>query len=396
MTAHGFTLFETTVGHCGIAWKSSAISGVLLPEDRPAETRALLERLYPEATESAPPPKVKRAIDRIVALLSGEPVDLASIELDMTRVPPFHRRVYELARTIPPGETLTYGEVATRLGSRGAARAVGQALGRNPFAIVVPCHRVLAAGGKAGGFSANGGVCTKLRLLGIEGATLDATLPLPLGHGLGFDPAAAGAHLRAADPTLARSMDAVGALGMQLDPRPSVFFALAEAIAHQQLTTKAAATIFGRVRALFSHGPEGFTPEQVLGATDEALRGAGLSKAKALALRGLAARTQAGELPSLEEARAMEDEAIIERLMKVRGVGRWTAEMFLIFRLGRPDVLPLDDYGVRKGFASAFGMDELPTKRELDAHGERWRPFRSVASWYLWRVAERTPARASV
>ena len=272
---------------------------------------------------------------------------------------------------------------------------MGQALGRNPFAIVVPCHRVLAAGGKAGGFSANGGVCTKLRLLGIEGAAVEATLPLPLGHGLDFDPGAAVAHLRASDATLARAIDAVGALGMQLDPRPSVFYALAEAITHQQLTTKAAATIFGRVRALFPHGPEGFTPEQILGAEDEALRSAGLSKAKALALRDLAARTRAGELPSLEEARAMESDAIIERLTKVRGVGRWTVEMFLIFRLGRPDVLPLDDYGVRKGFARAFAKDELPTKRELDAHGERWRPYRSVASWYLWRVAEQTRAPVS-
>src|SRR5690606_862381 len=165
------------------------------------------------------------------------------------------------------------------------------------------------------------------------------------------------------------------------------------AITHQQLTTKAAATIFGRVRALFPHGPEGFTPEQILGAEDEALRSAGLSEAKTLALRDLAAPPRAGELPSLEEARAMENDAIIERLTKVRGVGRWTVEMFLIFRLGRPDVLPLDDYGVQKGFARAFGMDELPTRAELDAHGERWRPFRSVASWYLWRVAEKTTAK---
>jgi methylated-DNA-[protein]-cysteine S-methyltransferase len=390
MTAQGFALFETTIGHCGIAWGGGGVTGVLLPEEREAETRARLRALFPEGREDRPPQKVRRAIEAIVALLRGEPKDLSSIELDMAGVPPFHRRVYEVARAIPPGATLSYGEVAERLGARGAARAVGQALGRNPFAIVVPCHRVLAAGRKAGGFSANGGVATKLRLLSIEGAEgVAGAQRVERERDLGFDPYAAVEHVRASDAKLARWIDAIGPFGMQLDPRPSVFFALAEAIVHQQLTTRAAATIFGRVRALFPHAHEGFTPAQLLRAEDEALRAAGLSRAKLLALRDLASRAEAGELPTLAEARVMEDAAIIERLTKVRGVGRWTAEMFLVFRLGRPDVLPLDDYGVRKGFAVALGTSELPTRRELDAHGERWRPYRTVASWYLWRVADR-------
>src|SRR5207245_8475160 len=133
--------------------------------------------------------------------------DLSVIVLDMERVSPFHRRVYEAARAIPAGATLSYGDVATRLGAPGAARAVGQALGRNPFAIVVPCHRVLAAGGKVGGFSANGGITAKLRLLSIEGAQANGAA----GDGaLGFDPAVAVAHLRASDASLARVIDAVG------------------------------------------------------------------------------------------------------------------------------------------------------------------------------------------
>lgn len=176
--ARGFALFETALGTCGIAWGPGGIVGVQLPEREDAEIRRRLKRRFPEARESAPPPAVQRAIDGIVALLRGEATDLTPIVLDMARVPAFDRRVYEVARTIPSGSTLTYGEIAGRLGERRMAREVGQALSQNPFAIVVPCHRVVAAGGKTGGFSARGGVKTKLRMLAIEGATAPNMLPL--------------------------------------------------------------------------------------------------------------------------------------------------------------------------------------------------------------------------
>jgi methylated-DNA-[protein]-cysteine S-methyltransferase len=166
----GFTLFDTTLGRCGIAWSRRGVIGVQLPEGSEIATRARLRRRFPAAREAPPPPEVRRAIDGVVALLRGEPSALDDVALDMAGVPPFDRRVYEVARTIPPGGTLSYGEVAKRLGAPGAARDVGQALGRNPFAIIVPCHRVLAAGGKIGGFSARGGVSTKRRLLAAEGA----------------------------------------------------------------------------------------------------------------------------------------------------------------------------------------------------------------------------------
>jgi methylated-DNA-[protein]-cysteine S-methyltransferase len=169
--AHGFTLFDTAIGRCGIAWGGRGIVGVQLPEAREPETRARVLRRFPDAREAAPPPDVQRTLDGIVALLRGEANALESVPLDMDGVPSFHRRVYEVARTIPPGKTRSYGEIAARMGAPGTARAVGQALGHNPFAIVVPCHRVLAAGGRVGGFSAGGGVATKLRLLSIEGAS---------------------------------------------------------------------------------------------------------------------------------------------------------------------------------------------------------------------------------
>lgn len=181
MSATGFAVFETAIGVCGIAWGPRGITGVQLPEKDAATTRARLARRCVGARESKPPLAVRRAMDGIVALLRREPCDLASVALDMDAVPEFHRRVYEVARTIPPGSTLTYGDIAARLGDPGAARAVGRALGANPFAIIVPCHRVLAAGGRTGGFSATGGVAMKLRLLAIEGVSPTGTLPLPLG-----------------------------------------------------------------------------------------------------------------------------------------------------------------------------------------------------------------------
>ena len=178
MTTQGFALFETPIGTCGIAWSARGIAGLQLPEATPEATRARLRRRWPDAIESEPPPGVGRAIERVLVLLKGEKADLADIPLDLEAAPEFHRKVYEVARTIPPGRTMTYGEIARRLGVPHESREVGQALGRNPIAIIVPCHRVLGADGKMGGFSANGGVSTKRRMLEIEGAPAVGAGPL--------------------------------------------------------------------------------------------------------------------------------------------------------------------------------------------------------------------------
>lgn len=391
MTAPGYALFDTAIGRCGIAWGERGICCVQLPDKTPSATRERLAARLPGASEGSPPSAVQRAVDQIITLLRGESTDLSRIALDLEQVPPFHRRVYELTRTIPCGATLSYGEIAARIGSPGAARAVGQALGKNPFAIVVPCHRVLAAGGKPGGFSADGGVATKLRMLRIE------QTPRSLFDGdgeLGFDPVLAVEALRRSDPKLRRLIDRIGPCRMQIRTTPSIFAALAESIVYQQLNGKAAATIFARVRALFPRARGALTPAQILSASETELRGAGLSNAKFQALRDLAERSKAGSIPSLSQIEKLDDEAIIERLTHVRGVGRWTVEMLLMFRLGRADVLPLDDYGVRKGFSLAFGTAELPSKAELEAHGRRWQPYRTVASWYLWRATDSAVLRA--
>jgi methylated-DNA-[protein]-cysteine S-methyltransferase len=390
MWSRGFALFDTAVGPCGIAWGERGIIGVQLPEADEPETRARMARRFPGAREGTPPPLVRRAIDGIGALLRGEGSDLSEVALDMDGVPPFHRRVYEAARSIGPGATLSYGEVAARIGVPGAARAVGQALGRNPFAIVVPCHRVLAAGGKAGGFSAKGGVTTKMRLLSIEGAGARQSSLFEGNSGFAFDPDVAVEHLRTSDRALATLIDAVGPFQMKLAATQSLFLALAQAIVYQQLNGKAAATIFARLCALFPRATHGLAPEHILRTSDEKLRGAGLSRSKLLSLRDLARRSSGGEIPTLAEVHRMDGEAIVERLTVVRGIGRWTVEMLLMFRLGRADVLPVDDYGIRKGFALTFKKRELPTKQDLEKRGERWRPYRTVASWYLWRAVERS------
>ena len=166
----GFTLFDTAIGRCGIAWGGAGMCGVQLPEASALHTMRRMRQRFPAAQEAQPTGPVQAAIDGVVAMLRGQPHDFGALVLDMRGVPAFHQRVYALALAIAPGQTLTYGELAVRLGEPGAARTVGQALGRNPFAPVVPCHRVLAAGDKPGGFSAAGGIRTKLRLLIIEGA----------------------------------------------------------------------------------------------------------------------------------------------------------------------------------------------------------------------------------
>jgi DNA-3-methyladenine glycosylase II len=207
------------------------------------------------------------------------------------------------------------------------------------------------------------------------------TLSLP------FDHVAAHEFLSRTDKRLARVIEKVGEFGFKLDVCESVYESLLEAIAYQSISGKAAATIFGRIKALGANGicP---TPEEILKTPSRALRKAGLSKAKALAMKDLAQKTVEGVVPTLEAAGKLTDEELVERLISVRGIGAWTVEMFLIFRLGRPDVLPIHDYGVQKGFALTYGKKKIPKPRELAEFGERWRPYRTVASWYMWRAVQ--------
>ncbi|MGI5862936.1 MAG: methylated-DNA--[protein]-cysteine S-methyltransferase [Myxococcales bacterium] len=382
-----YTLFDTPLGTCAIAWSERGIAGLQLPEPTPDETSARLFERTGEATRAEAPRWVAEAIRLLTRHLEGKPQALTGIRLDLGALPPFHRKVCEVARAVEPGKTITYGELAALAGSPGAARAVGQVMATNRFPIVVPCHRVVAAGGRPGGFSAAGGLKTKERLLALEGVALRPQRSLFSGEGaLPFDPRKAVRHLVKADRQLARVIEAVGPLRLKPESMNRPYESLAEAIVYQQLTGKAAATILGRVKALFDDRFP--APRELLEIAEETLRAAGLSRPKVAALRDLAAKTIEGQVPGLEQLAAMTDEEIVERLCAVRGIGRWTVEMLLIFRLGRPDVLPVSDYGIRKGFSRMVGLQEPAAPAEIARHGERWRPFRTAASWYLWRAAE--------
>jgi DNA-3-methyladenine glycosylase II len=220
-------------------------------------------------------------------------------------------------------------------------------------------------------------------------ATRNIKIPGREQDGFCYDPEEAVKYLSRKDPILARLIKRAGPFSMQIRRMHNPFEALARNIVYQQLHANAASAIHQRVIALF--GKKRFHPQDILEAPEEQLLSAGLSRAKLAALKDLAVKTLDGTVPTLARLRRMEDEEIIERLSEVRGIGRWTVEMLLIFRLGRADVLPVGDYAVRKGFSLVYALKELPKPKELVHYGERWRPFRSVASWYMWRVLELPP-----
>jgi methylated-DNA-[protein]-cysteine S-methyltransferase len=393
-----FVVFDTQLGPCALAWSGAGATFLQLPEATRDETVSrLVARSAAGEGVALPdaPPWVREAVTRLTEHLAGKPQDLSRVPIDLSGISPFRAQVYRALQRVPAGRTTSYGELARDAGSPGAARAVGAAMGKNPLPLLVPCHRVLATNGE-GGFSAYGGVLTKEKILRCEGVALqrqtslfDASRAGSRGTKLPFDAAEAVVHLTRSDPPLGKHIARVGPLRLELKDTEGTFATLAESIVYQQLSGKAAATIFSRVRALYPKGQ--LDPKRVLASSDADLRGAGLSAAKTASVRDLATRTARGEVPTMTELGRMEDEAIIERLTTVRGVGRWTVEMLLIFRLGRPDVLPVADYGIKKGFAQVFTRrrsKELPTAEELAGRAERWRPFRSVASWYLWRALD--------
>src|SRR5579863_9501027 len=205
---------------------------------------------------------------------------------------------------------------------------------------------------------------------------------------LGFDLGAATAHLAGRDPCLAKLIEELEPFEPEIDHAQSPYEALMEAIAYQSISGKAAATIFGRIKALSTSGGVP-TPHEMLKFGKRQLRKAGLSGAKILSMKDLAQKTIDRIVPTHDEALKLSDEELVERLDSVRGIGRWTVEMFFIFRLGRPDVLPIHDLGVQKGWSVAYGKRHKPRPKELEKFGERWRPYRTVASWYMWRAFER-------
>lgn len=405
-------VFDSPLGELAVAWSERGLVGVQLPEGSARSTGAKLA-LRAGSKPLPPPPWVKEVIRHLRDLAAGGDVEPLDVALDDGHVPPFHARVYGALRRVPRGKTCTYGELARLAGRPAAARAVGAAMGRNPWPLIVPCHRVLAAGDRLGGFSATGGVRLKAELLRAESRGPKAAAharaksaakpeqgtlkPAARARVLPVDAEAALAHLRRVDPRLGALIDRVP-YTLDPSPRKSTFEALLRTIVYQQLNGKAAATIHGRVLALLPDGKA--DAGALLGVSPERLRSAGLSRAKTAAVIDLSTRALRGELPEFRELATLDDETIVERLTVVRGIGRWSVEMLLLFWLRRPDVLPVGDFGVREGFRVLMGRRAQPSPAVLERHARIWRPYRSVASWYLWRAVdearaarERAPAK---
>jgi len=413
--------FSTPLCNVEIAFTQAGVVSIELDAHRPSTT--LLRQGFvgqvdhrPSTIDNPASPRLRRAgrpsaIPRFVADLehrveehfSGAAQDFSSVPIDWTEAVPgdFARRVYEALRTVPAGSTVTYGELARKAGvGNGAARAVARAMATNPLPLLVPCHRVVASNGSLCGFSGGSGVKTKAQILAAEGA--EVPMPsgsVPLFDSL-FEPYAfdlAASWLASRDRLFARLRKDVGPTRLPQEHPGNPFGALVEAVCYQQLAGAAARTIFGKL--VVSVGD--LVPKAILAAGEARLRSAGLSASKAATILALASDFDSGRLGA-DELETAPHERLDELLRTVRGIGPWTVQMFSIFHRGLPDVFPPGDLGIRRAVAGLVGKgrkkapkngsdlrrgtapDVLPVD-EVESIGVRWMPYRTVATWYLWR-----------
>jgi methylated-DNA-[protein]-cysteine S-methyltransferase len=377
-----FALLETPFGPTGLEWSAAGVTRLVFGRT----PDVLRERLASRGAEESqrPPRFVRETMARLQAHLLGRPQDFASIPLDFAGSSPLFRQVEAALRRTPAGATVEAEALTAQLGLEGGSARLRRLLARNPIPILLPAHRILGAEGLLGAWGGGEGVHE--RLLALEGTAQ------PLLHAADGAPVPARveealAHLKRQDARLGELIEQVGPFRLTLRQGHSPYEALARSIVGQQITGRAAQAILARLATVF--GTRGVpSPERIRTATDKKLRAAGLSGGKARAFRDLAAHALSGDVPSWAVLRRWPNERILSTLTEIHGIGQWTVEMVLLFRLGRPDVLPLGDYGVRKGYGQVFSRGRMPTARELQRRGWRWRPFRSVASWYLWRALE--------
>jgi DNA-3-methyladenine glycosylase II len=373
-------IFPTALGHCGVSWRAQGVTAFMLPEATPARIQKELQTITGVKKPATTLPAWIRALVQQVKLhLKGKPQDFSAVPVVIDHATDFMQAVYKEAQRIPSGSVVSYAQLAERLGKPGAVRAVGTALGKNAIPLIIPCHRIITTSGKIGGFSANGGIAAKEVLLACEGVSLEKPRLIITAAQW-----RTGVQYLQSDKQLAKIIKQVGPFPFKPKQNAEPLQVFISAIVSQQLSTKVAATILKRVNALIDK-KEKPCAKKILATDDEALRGAGLSYQKVSYLKDLAQHCVDGKFPTLEQVREMSDEQIIKRFTQIKGVGRWTVEMYLIFDLGRADVFPGDDYGIRKAIAKLHNLPELPPAKQMAQYAEQWKPYRSVASLYLWR-----------
>jgi len=354
--------FETVVGRFSFSWTKKGISKFVLNSE--------------DSSSKQTPAPAKEVARRIKQHLKGKPDQLLNIPIDYSSIPEFQKKVFKALRKVKSGKVISYGELAIKAGKPGAARAVGTAMASNPVPMIIPCHRVLPANNskdpvkRLGSFSSDGGAWTKAKLLHAEGFIWN-------------EEHAEGLRVLSKDKQMRKLIKEHGPYFPLSTVYGSQYGVLVESIIHQQISMAAARTVGRRVREL-TPGNLFPTPEEMLALPDEKIKLCGMSYQKVSFLKSLAQHVFDGTL-QLNKLPKMDDETAIKTLCMVKGIGKWTAEMYLMFNLGRLDIWPVQDLGLMNGVKLLDGLDEAPTAKQLQPIGDKWRPYRSMATWYLWR-----------
>jgi O-6-methylguanine DNA methyltransferase len=373
-------IFPTALGYCGISWRAQGVTAFMLPEAAPVRMQKELQTITGvKKTATTLPAWICALAQQIKLHMQGKSQDFSAVPVVVDHATDFMRAVYQEAQRIPSGSVISYAQLAERLGKPGAVRAVGTALGKNAIPLIIPCHRIITTSGKIGGFSANGGIAAKEILLACEGVCLEKPRLLVTASQW-----RTGVQCLQRDKQLAKLIKQVGSFPFKPQQNAEPLQVFISAIVSQQLSTKVAATILQRVNVLIEKQGAPCA-KKILATDDEELRAAGLSYMKVSYLKNLAQHCVDGKFPTLEQVREMSDEQIVKRFTQIKGVGRWTVEMYLIFDLGRADVFPGADYGIRKAIATLYDLPDLPPAKQMPQYAERWKPYRSIASLYLWR-----------
>ncbi len=390
-SGQSFCIFATRNGEAMISWRDKKVCSLRLPTGGAVKPeKCSIAEFWQKSGENEAPGSIKKVISRIRDYYQGEAVSFKDVPIYLEGLSPFICNTLRNLQNSEWGETLSYKQLAEICGDAKGARATGKAVSVNPIPLIIPCHRVICSDGKIGGFSAAGGTKSKVEMLKLEDHLLSETEPAKLLPPMTFasmNLQSALKHLCQADKDLARFIKIAPEFNLQPDHMVSSFQALLEAIVYQQLTGKAAATIFSRLLGLFGSSGN-VAPLDIIRAGDNEMRSAGLSGAKVAAARDLAEFAISGNLPDLSKMQRLPNMELIRLLTRIKGIGQWTVEMLLMFKLGRADIIAANDYGLQKGLAAIRRQKQLPSAKELKEQSAAWKPYRSVASWYLWRAAE--------